>query len=169
VAVSLEGMSAAPWTVELADEEATLAFGRRLAAHLQAGDCVGLIGTLGSGKTTLCRGLGEGLGCAQGLRSPTYLLCHEAQGRLNLLHLDAYFEERMEGLLLDGLAARFDHQHLILIEWADRLASWWPEDRLSLHLEAREPAGRSLCLTAAGPRSEAVLEALQAEEGVSRA
>jgi len=148
----------------LPDEDATLAFGRRLGTSLEGGDCLLLIGTLGSGKTTLCHGIGLGLGCTPGLRSPTYLLCHEAQGRHPVLHLDAYFAERMQGLLEDGLAARFDREHVLLVEWGDRLGEWWPQDRLEIRLEARAEGGRLLHLCATGPHSQERLAGLQIGE-----
>lgn len=145
----------------LADADATTACGQCLGGLLQGGDCVALIGTLGSGKTTLCRGIGEGLECLPALRSPTYLLCHEAQGRHPVLHLDAYFEARMEGLLEDGLAARFDRKHVLLVEWADQLSSWWPQDRLKLHLEGTPEGARILRLEATGERSQQLLNNFQ--------
>lgn len=147
----------------LEDEAATTTCGRRLGAVLQGGDCVGLVGTLGSGKTTLCRGIGEGLECVPALRSPTYLLCHEAQGRHPVLHLDAYFEARMQGLLEDGIAARFDREHVLLVEWADQLRSWWPKDRLELHLAGTAKGGRELTMEATGPRSQEALSAFKKE------
>lgn len=135
-------------------------WGRLLGTVLQGGDCVALVGELGAGKTAFARGVGAGLGVPEPLRSPSYLLCCEHSGRVRVLHLDAYFDRRLGALLEEGLAARFGPDAAILVEWADRLAAWWPADRLEIRLEPAEgqPEGRRLCVQALGPRSAAVLE-----------
>ncbi|MGB0952960.1 MAG: tRNA (adenosine(37)-N6)-threonylcarbamoyltransferase complex ATPase subunit type 1 TsaE [Planctomycetota bacterium] len=140
-----------------ADESVNEAFGEHLGRHLQAGDCVALIGELGTGKTTLCRGIGRGLECVDPLRSPTYLLCHEVAGRHPVLHLDAYFEERMDSLLGEGLCERFDAEHVVLVEWADRLPDWWPADRLQIRLQVASD-GRMVELQGLGPKAQTRLE-----------
>lgn len=140
-----------------ADESVHEAFGEHLGKSLQGGDCVALLGELGTGKTTLCRGIGRGLECVEALRSPTYLLCHEIAGRHPVLHLDAYFEERMDSLLAEGLCERFDREHVLLVEWADRLAEWWPADRIQLRLEVASE-GRLVELRGLGPKAQTRLE-----------
>ena len=139
----------------LADEAQSEFFGELLGGHLQAGDCVALIGELGTGKTSISRGIGRGLECSTPLRSPTYLLCQEHEGRHPVLHLDAYFEARMDSLIGEGLCERFDQEHVLLVEWADRLEAWWPADRLEIRLKV-EGSGRLLQLIAHGTRSEAL-------------
>jgi tRNA threonylcarbamoyladenosine biosynthesis protein TsaE len=70
------------------------AFGRWLATQLRAGDVVVLTGPLGAGKTTLTRGLGEGLGVVSPVQSPTFIVAREhervAPGSPPLVHVDAY-------------------------------------------------------------------------------
>ncbi|MCP4091912.1 MAG: tRNA (adenosine(37)-N6)-threonylcarbamoyltransferase complex ATPase subunit type 1 TsaE [Planctomycetes bacterium] len=144
----------------LQSEERQEAFGVLLGELLAGGDCVGLIGELGTGKTTTCRGIGRGLECTEPLRSPTYLLCHEVDGRHPVLHLDAYFDVRMDSLLGEGLCERFDEASVLLVEWADRCESWWPEDRLELRLEVATE-GRELKICALGPRSAQIQQALE--------
>jgi tRNA threonylcarbamoyladenosine biosynthesis protein TsaE len=148
------------WDLDLDTESRSEALGTELGKLLHGGDVVALIGELGTGKTTICRGIGRGLDCAEPLRSPTYLLCHEIAGRIPVLHLDAYFEARMDSLLAEGLCERFDSGSVVLIEWADRLDSWWPVDRLELRLEVFG-SGRRLVLRALGPRSGKLLAQLQ--------
>jgi tRNA threonylcarbamoyl adenosine modification protein YjeE len=69
-------------------------FGRRLATQLQAGDVVVLTGPLGAGKTTLTRGLGEGLGVTAPVQSPTFIVAREHERAVSdaprLVHIDAY-------------------------------------------------------------------------------
>lgn len=140
--------------------ERTRALGRALGGLLPPGACVGLIGGLGAGKTAFAAGLGEGLGVAEPLRSPSYLLCCEHRGRCPVLHLDAYFEPRMESLLSEGLAARFGREAVVIVEWADRLQAWWPADRLEIEFRpGGGPERRILAFRGRGPSSRAVLEA----------
>ncbi|MDA0667504.1 MAG: tRNA (adenosine(37)-N6)-threonylcarbamoyltransferase complex ATPase subunit type 1 TsaE [Planctomycetota bacterium] len=149
-----------PHAYFLADEAQSECFGELLGGLLLAGDCVALIGELGTGKTSISRGIGRGLKCSTPLRSPTYLLCQEHEGRHPVLHLDAYFEARMDSLLGEGLCERFDQEHVVLVEWADRLEQWWPADRLEIRLIV-EKSGRLLQLMGLGPRSEALRKDLK--------
>ena len=80
-------------SIFLADSESTRAWGRSLADHVRAGDLIVLTGDLGAGKTTLTRGLGEGLGVRGAVTSPTFVIArlHPAGDRgVALLHVDAY-------------------------------------------------------------------------------
>jgi len=147
-------------TLFLRDEAHSERFGEVLGGLLQGGDCVGMIGELGTGKTSISRGIGRGLACSTPLRSPTYLLCQEHQGRHPVLHLDAYFEARMDSLLAEGLCERFDQEHVLLLEWSDRLQDWWPKDRLEIRLKV-EQMGRCAQLLGTGPRSKDLLQELQ--------
>lgn len=90
------------------------AFGKWLAGYLEAGDIVVLIGPLGAGKTTLTRGIGEGLGVASPIQSPTFIVAREHQ-RLApntppVVHIDAY---RI------GSPAEFDD---LDIDWASSIS-----------------------------------------------
>src|SRR5687767_8811200 len=67
--------------------------GRRLAALLRPGDLVLLSGELGAGKTTLTRGLGEGLGVRGAVTSPTFVIARVHPSLVDgppLVHVDAY-------------------------------------------------------------------------------
>ena len=88
-------------------------FGRWLAPQLHAGDVVVLTGPLGAGKTTLTRGLGEGLGVTAPVQSPTFIVAREHQRAVSdaprLVHIDAY---RL------GSAAELDD---LDIDWANSI------------------------------------------------
>lgn len=146
---------------------ATRRLGRALGALLRPGDCVALTGELGAGKTAFAGGIGEGLGVPEPLRSPSYLLCCEHQGRHRLLHLDAYFAPRLRALLAEGLPDRF-RDAVVVAEWADLLPEAWPADRLEVRLEAGpEPEARTLHASASGPRARALLQAWRAAAGAA--
>lgn len=117
------------WTAHLENADATRALGRRVGETAQPGWVLSLEGPLGSGKTTFAQGVAEGLGVAERLTSPTFVLETRYQGRLPLHHFDLYrlgelptLAELIEIGLLDAL----QDNGVCLIEWADRL----PEDVL---------------------------------------
>lgn len=140
--------------------ERTEAWGRLLGGLLRPGDFLGLRGELGAGKTTFVRGLAAGLGVPERASSPSYLLCHEYPGPVPFLHLDAYFEARLAGVLAEGLIERFAGA-VVVAEWAERMAAWLPADRLDLALAGRGRR-RRLRFTATGPVAAVRLRSFQA-------
>ncbi len=131
----------------LEGEEATVALGVALGRTADAGDVFALCGPLGAGKTTLARGLAEGLDVppSAGVRSPTFALCNEYPGRLSVLHIDLYrlgSEEEAEDL---GLYERAAADSVIIVEWADKLPGLLPERAAWIELEHRGASRRVTC------------------------
>jgi tRNA threonylcarbamoyladenosine biosynthesis protein TsaE len=115
--------SAHPWRVFLADESATLALAGRMATCLPPGDSFVLYlqGDLGTGKTTLTRGMLRALGEQGAVRSPTYGLITEYDTpRGRVLHLDLYRLRLPEELMALGLADYLADSRLWLIEWPEQ-------------------------------------------------
>ena len=110
--------------------EATTAAGAALAAHLAAGDVIGLTGELGSGKTTFARGVIRALGVADAVPSPSFILIREYAGRLPVFHLDLYRLEEERELLKIGVPDHLAGDGVALVEWCERLGSLAPRDRL---------------------------------------
>lgn len=152
--------------------EATERLGARLGALLRPGDLLRLRGELGAGKTTFSRGVGRGLGLADALSSPTYLLCKEYLGPGGpVLHLDGYFAARLDSLLGEGLVERLDDRAVVLVEWPEHVAAWLPAEGLDLDLlPGPTEEERRLRFTAHGPRAAARLAEFArnlAEAGIS--
>ncbi|WP_327401894.1 tRNA (adenosine(37)-N6)-threonylcarbamoyltransferase complex ATPase subunit type 1 TsaE [Streptomyces sp. NBC_01288] len=109
--------------------------GLRLAKLLRAGDLVMLTGELGAGKTTLTRGLGEGLGVRGAVTSPTFVIArvHPSLGDgPPLVHVDAY---RLGGGLDDMEDLDLDvslPESVIVVEWGEGKVEELTDDRLSL-------------------------------------
>ncbi len=128
-------------TLRLADPDRALETGRRLGRLLRAGDLVVLTGGLGAGKTTLTRGIGEGLDVRGAVTSPTFVIAriHPPLGDgPELVHVDAY---RLGGATeLDDLDldAELD-EAVTVVEWGAGLAEGLAEDRLEITLVA-DPA-----------------------------
>lgn len=109
----------------LPDTKATLRLGLLLGQFLPAGSVILLEGDLGSGKTTLVQGIGEGLGITEPIVSPTFTLINEyTQGHLPLYHLDLYRLQPKEATALnletywEGVEVPLG---IVAIEWAERL------------------------------------------------
>lgn len=143
-----------PADLTLADEAATQALGRALAAALQPGEAICLTGPLGAGKSTLARALVRALTTPdEDVPSPTFTLVQFYEGaRLNVAHFDLYrltspdeaYEIGLDEALEDGAA---------LIEWPERLEGDLPRDRLDVMIalsDTGEGAGRTARLTPHG-------------------
>lgn len=138
-------------TLFLPDEAATTGLGARLAARLEVGDTVRLLGDLGAGKTTLARAVIEALTGENDAPSPTYTLVQSydtTDGRI-LAHADLYRLEAEADLEELGLEEALEHG-MALIEWPDRAASFAPPDRLDITLVETDPGARTATLTGHG-------------------
>jgi len=122
---------------ETGGEEETIELGRRIAATLPKRAVVLLIGNLGAGKTTLAKGIINGLGVAEpeDVVSPTFTLIHE-YGEGRVYHIDLYRLDRAEEAATLGLEEIFDREAVVLIEWGERFLGLMPERRMEIRLEA---------------------------------
>ena len=132
----------------LPDESATLAFGEKLASGLQPGLFIGLSGELGSGKTTLVRGILRGLGYQRKVKSPTYTLVELYKlSRLDLYHFDLYRFKDGRELLEAGFRDNFDSRNVCVVEWPERALDLLPGADLSVSL-VEEGNGRRVIIVA---------------------
>lgn len=127
--------------ITIADADGMHDFGVKLATQLTAGDLIVLTGPLGAGKTTLTRGLGEGLGVRGSVTSPTFVLARthpSVVGGPPLVHVDAY--RLGSAVELDDLDIDFVNS-VVVIEWGrgmlDGVTDSW------LDIEIVRPLGAS--------------------------
>lgn len=118
------------------NEADTAEFGKKLADELKAGDVIGLIGDLGTGKTTLTKYIAEGLGVTENVTSPTFTIVNEYHtGRLPLFHFDAYRLEKAGDAFEIGMEEYFDRGGVSIVEWADMIIEVLPEDTKYIFME----------------------------------
>ncbi|MDB9317385.1 tRNA (adenosine(37)-N6)-threonylcarbamoyltransferase complex ATPase subunit type 1 TsaE [Nodularia spumigena] len=134
----------------LADAEATLRLGITLGENLTAGSVILLQGDLGTGKTTLVQGIGQGLGITESIVSPTFTLINEyTEGRLPLYHLDLYRLEPSEVVALN-LETYWEGVEvmpgIVAIEWAERMP-YKPDSYLSMVLNHGDDGTRQAKIT----------------------
>ena len=132
-------------------EDETIELGRRIAATLPKRAVVLLIGNLGAGKTTLAKGIINGLGAAQpeDVTSPTFTLIHE-YGEGRVYHIDLYRLDRAEQVATLGLDEIFDRETVVLIEWGERFPHLLPADRIEIRIEPLNEDSRRIEITGHG-------------------
>jgi tRNA threonylcarbamoyladenosine biosynthesis protein TsaE len=131
-----------------ASEEETIALGERIARELPRKAVVLLMGNLGAGKTTLAKGIAQGLGAvaAEDVSSPTFTLIHEYGERV--YHIDLYRLDSAAEVATLGLDEIFDRDAVVLVEWGERFPGLMPLERMEIRLEADGEDGRRISILA---------------------
>jgi tRNA threonylcarbamoyladenosine biosynthesis protein TsaE len=134
-------------SIEVASESETERVGRALAALVAPGTVIGLVGPLGAGKTRLVRALAEALGVDPGaIASPTFVLIHEYEGRIPVVHCDAYRLRDGDEFEALGVDDYWSGGGVVVVEWADRVADRLPDGTWFVRIEPLGPQGRRLAL-----------------------
>ncbi|WP_448098604.1 tRNA (adenosine(37)-N6)-threonylcarbamoyltransferase complex ATPase subunit type 1 TsaE [Luteibacter yeojuensis] len=153
-------MNAVEWS--LADEDATMALGRRLAQVVPDGLVAYLHGDLGAGKTTFARAFLRAMGVGERVKSPTYSLVEGYEiGDRRAFHLDLYRiadPGELEWLGLDSLA---EPGAIVLVEWPERGAGALPPVDLELSFRHEGP-GRAVRIEARSATGLRILQSLGA-------
>ncbi|MCS7088591.1 MAG: tRNA (adenosine(37)-N6)-threonylcarbamoyltransferase complex ATPase subunit type 1 TsaE [Thermoflexales bacterium] len=129
-------------------EEQTQRLGSRLGALLPRHAVVAIQGELGAGKTSFARGIGEGWGAEQVLRSPTFTIIQEhrrpSDGAV-LYHIDLYRVAQEEDLRNLGLEEILDAEDgVVLIEWPERAAELIPPEAIHVKITPLSETKRHL-------------------------
>lgn len=140
--------------------EETLLLGERLGRLLEPGSFIALTGELGSGKTQFVRGVATGLGIDSSvpITSPTFTLLNEYQGRIRLYHFDLYRLGGVDDTADLGFDEYFHGDGACLVEWAERLGSELPEERLDILFEYSGETERQIDFVPHGSNHEALLK-----------
>jgi tRNA threonylcarbamoyladenosine biosynthesis protein TsaE len=117
--------------------EETVLFGRELAVHLQPPCLVLLQGDLGTGKTTLVKGIVAGLGAASEdeVSSPSFTLVHEYGSPGWVYHADLYRIEGARDLATLGLEDLSSQAATVLVEWGEKLGDNAPIPCVKIRME----------------------------------
>lgn len=146
-------------TVTTRSPAETRALGTRLAAVLEPGDVILLVGDLGAGKTELAKGIAVGLGVEEAVVSPTFTLAREYEGRLPLVHADAYRLEH--GRDVADLDVQERDDAVTLIEWGNAVTGVLGIDEyLEVRLSSVGDDEREITPVPCGPSWQARIGAL---------
>jgi tRNA threonylcarbamoyladenosine biosynthesis protein TsaE len=142
-------MATDEYTTRSAEETVTL--GRKLAPTLKSAHVIILSGDLGAGKTTLVKGIAEGLEAASQdeVTSPTFTLIHEFRGpEVNLFHVDLYRVETPRELDTLGLDELFTEDgNLVLLEWGEKFPRFLKERDVEISIERVADQERKILVT----------------------
>lgn len=148
--------------IQVYNEDEMKAFGARLGALFSGGEVVELIGDVGAGKTTLAKGIAQGLAVDEAVQSPSFTISRVYDGRdsLVLAHYDFY---RLvdAGIMAEELRETIsDPQTVTIIEWGGVVDGVLPTDRLTVRIESPTENSRQLSIVAGGPISNKLEEQL---------
>lgn len=131
--------------------EETVALGRELAPMLKSAHMVILRGDLGAGKTTLVKGIAEGLQAASqdNVTSPTFTLVHEFRGPdVSLFHVDLYRVDTLRELDTLGLDELFAEEgNLVLLEWGEKFPRFAKERDVEIGIQRQNDRERKITVT----------------------
>ena len=149
------------WTSTSAADTRELAEQIGLAAD--CGMVIALEGELGSGKTVFVQGLARGLKVPDNYRvtSPSFTIINEYPGRCRLIHVDLYRIEIAADLQDLGLVELLHGESVTAIEWAERMQSDLPEERLVVRLKILDDDSRRILIIAGGPKSNLLLQKIE--------
>jgi tRNA threonylcarbamoyladenosine biosynthesis protein TsaE len=143
---------------------------------LATGDIIALCGELGTGKTTLVRGMARGIGLEEGeVASPSFTLVNEyagaegaplgsdllAKGPLRLFHIDLYRLADARELIAIDYEEYLMADGVVVIEWADRIPQAIPVEALWIAVRYLAAERREIVLRAEGDRYEMMIEELR--------
>jgi len=133
-----------------ASEQATAELGAAIGRRIDTGLCLSLVGSLGTGKSVLVRGICRGLGVGEEVLSPTFVLFEEYRGRIPVVHLDLYRLEHEREIEELGVFDRLDNETVLLVEWGDRSPRLFDESGVVVSIEMTGDTGRRIVLEYAG-------------------
>jgi tRNA threonylcarbamoyladenosine biosynthesis protein TsaE len=131
---------------ETRSDEETREVGRAVAQKLPASALVLLSGELGAGKTTLVKGIVDGLGIAgaDDVSSPTYTIVHEYGEPVRVYHVDLYRLDTEEEVRGFGFEELLDRRALVLVEWGERFPQLLPRERIEITIDATGESSRRI-------------------------
>ena len=138
-------------------EEDTIAIAENIEAEKFPGMVICLNGELGSGKTVFTKGFASALGIDETITSPTFNIIKEyLNAEMPLYHMDVYrLEDNIEST---GLLDYFDKDGVVIIEWANLIKDYLPEERLDIFFKVVEEDRRVMKFVPPGEKYEEICE-----------
>ena len=140
-------------------EEDTMEIAENLESEKFPNMIICLMGDLGSGKTVFTKGFANALGIDENITSPTFNIIKEyTGGEAPLYHMDLY---RLNGDIKNlGLDEYFEKNGVVIIEWADMIEEYLPEERLDIKFKVIDEDTRVLVFKPHGTKYEELCEAI---------
>jgi len=139
------------YKLTMRDEMDTISLAQNIESEKFPNMVICLYGDLGSGKTVFAKAFGHAMGI-DGVTSSTFNIIKEYNGELPLYHMDVYrVDNNVENL---GIEEYFDKGGVTIIEWADLIKDYLPEERLDIKFKVIDENTRVLVLTPYGEKYE---------------
>lgn len=148
--------------IEIKSEAEMKALGARLGALLCGGEVIELVGDVGAGKTTLTKGIAQGLEITEDVQSPSFTISrvYDAREGLRLSHYD-FYRLHDAGIMADELQETLSDPHgVTIIEWAELVSGVLPEDRITISITSPTESSRVIECSANGEKSAHIAEVL---------
>lgn len=141
------------------DERETIHIAQNLESEKFENMIICLQGDLGSGKTIFTKGFAQALGIEENITSPTFNIVKEyLHGEMPLYHMDVYrLDGKTDGI---GLEDYFKKGGVVIIEWADLIKDYLPEERLDIKFKIVDEESRTLVFIPHGQQYEEICEAI---------
>jgi tRNA threonylcarbamoyladenosine biosynthesis protein TsaE len=122
----------------------TIGLGRLIGEKLKKGDIVCLEGSLGSGKTTLVKGIALALGIEDEVTSPTFTIVSSYHGSPDLFHIDLYRIDHLDQLDDIGIDEFLYGGGIAVIEWGEKMASLLPDTAIKILITINKDNSREI-------------------------
>ncbi len=141
------------------DERETIQIAQNLESEKFKNMIICLDGDLGSGKTIFTKGFAQALGIDENITSPTFNIIKEyTSGEMPLYHMDVYrLDGKIDGT---GIEDYFKKNGVVIIEWADTIKKYLPEERLDIKIKVIDEDTRLFIFTPHGKVYEEVCDAV---------
>lgn len=136
--------------------------GEKIGELLMGGECIELVGDVGSGKTTLTKGIAKGMGIVETVQSPTFTInrTYENQAGVRLSHYD-FYRLADPGIMADELQESLeDSKTAVVIEWGEIVESVVPDGRLRIAFSSPTADTRELTFTGTGKQAVRIKEGI---------
>jgi len=141
------------------DERETIHIAQNLESEKFENMIICLDGDLGSGKTIFAKGFAQALGIEENITSPTFNIIKEYDsGEMPLFHMDVYrLDGKIDGV---GIEDYFNKNGIVIIEWADTIKKYLPEERLDIKIKVLDEDKRLLIFMPHGQIYEEICGAI---------
>lgn len=147
------------YKVTTRNEEETMELAQNIESEKFTNMVICLEGDLGSGKTVFTKGFAYALGIEESITSPTFTLIKEYDhGELPLYHMDFYRLDKSPEEI--GLEEYFTKDGIVIIEWADVVSNYLPEERLDIRIVSKDEDVRIFVITPHGQKYIDLCEAI---------
>ena len=146
------------YKVTTKNEDETIELAQNLESEKFPNMVICLRGDLGSGKTIFTKGIADALGVKDTITSPTFNIIKEYDGELPLYHMDVYrLDGKVDGL---GLEEYYKKGGVVVIEWADMIEDYLPDERLDINIKVVDEDVRVFKIVPHGSKYEEICEAV---------